>query len=107
MLDFIIIAALCVSGLLFCLTKWGILSMYSVYRKGWMPTADCYFCMSFWAVLLPASFYIEMVKGERVSFSQPFTIFDLYVTVLSFAVALASATLSAFICTVIIEPKGV
>ena len=43
--------ALTVAAVVFCLKKWGALDWYSVYRRRWMPAADCYFCISFWLSL--------------------------------------------------------
>lgn len=31
-----------------CLYKWKILENYQVFRKKWMPKADCYLCITFW-----------------------------------------------------------
>lgn len=101
MLDFVIITALSISGLLFCLKKWGVLTWYQVYRKAWMPPADCYFCMSFWLVFWFSWPFCPVKFSPGLDLDPN----DLYVFVWRMVGYVAIAALSAFICSVIIEPE--
>ncbi|WP_080057183.1 hypothetical protein [Spirosoma aerolatum] len=105
LLEFVTLSALTIAGVLFCLTKWGFLAWYSVYRKNWMPPADCYFCMSAWTSFLGSLYYFEMTIGEHFSFSYTPTTSDAWVVIISAISALAIATLSAFFCSIIIQPE--
>ena len=88
LLSLTILTALYTAGLLFCFTKWGWLSWYQVYRKRWMPEGDCYFCLSFWLS-------IPIFMANLPAIGEPW--YELHL-----GPHLASATLSAFVCTVII-----
>lgn len=55
MLEFTLIAGLLNTTLLICFKKWGWLELYTIYRKKWMPKADCYLCLSFWLAMLQAA----------------------------------------------------
>lgn len=48
MLELIIILILFNTTIIHCASKWGLLEKYSAYRLKWMPSADCYLCISFW-----------------------------------------------------------
>ena len=51
MLELIIILILLNTTIIHCASKWGYLEKYSAYRKKWMPSADCYLCLSFWVTV--------------------------------------------------------
>ena len=106
LLTFIVTASLIAAGVLFCFKKWGWLSAYNVHRKKWMPAADCFFCISFWFSLPFTSKYVANFLGyHRTDWLPEFS--DLEIHLYSIPLSLAIATLSAFICTVIIEPEQV
>lgn len=46
----IIVGAVCT--LLLAFKKWGWLDWYATYRPVWLPEADCWLCLGFWASLL-------------------------------------------------------
>lgn len=104
MLEFIIITGLSIAGLLFCLTKWGVLSWYQVYRKKWMPEADCYFCISSWLAIIPMQAR-TFLKVENYDFGDRWAMPLLAFCFALVAVKLAIGALSAFICSVIIQPE--
>lgn len=85
MLDAVILTSLTVSAVLFTLKKWDVLDWYSVYRKAWMPEASCYFCLSFWLSLVSLKALTDLNFLHYV------------------AGALASAMLSAFVLSVVVQ----
>jgi hypothetical protein len=44
-----------------CLNKWGIIALYQVYRRAWMPGEVCDFCLCFW-LSIPLIFYISDIS---------------------------------------------
>ncbi len=52
MLELIIILILFNTTIIHCASKWGLLDKYSAYRLKWMPSSDCYLCLSFWITVI-------------------------------------------------------
>lgn len=46
--------------LLMCSQKWGLLTLYELHRRKWMPPNYCVFCIGFWFsfILLTAAYFI-------------------------------------------------
>ena len=59
MLEISIIMALLNTTVLHCLNKWKWIEWFSLHRKPWMPSSDCWLCLSFWlgAIELPFVWY--------------------------------------------------
>jgi len=54
MLEVIVILILLNTTLLHCASKWKILEWFALHRKSWMPSADCFLCLSFWMGVIQA-----------------------------------------------------